>query len=161
MRDPAIFKELAALASQTPSARKYAGGNALTMAQRSALEGARHILLAAQVDDDARDQLHPTIKIVGDLPEIDVHLALEYGSTDVIAGIPSKRTNRYYLNSDIHNARLTARASLQNAMQNLGAGWIFTVTGLQLLDIVRLTILERFSGNHKSKTCLNSYVEPI
>jgi len=74
--------------------------------------------------------------VVGDINEIDVHLALEYGKDDVIEGIPSKRTNRYYLNSDFHNAALTARPSLEKAMTATEKeGWIFTVSGLQLLDI--------------------------
>lgn len=41
----------------------------------------------AQMTEEAQSELHGNVRVVGDIPEIDIHLALEYGKDDIIAGI--------------------------------------------------------------------------
>lgn len=141
---PEVFAQLAKLARKQASLKSYAGGNALTMAQRAALEGG-HVVLGGQVSSEAKKQLLPSVEYVipKEADEIDEHLTLEYQSGDTVKGIAnvtSARMNRYYLNSDTHNAHLTAAKSLYaNVAQRADAAeYVVSIAGLQLLDRDRL-----------------------
>lgn len=145
LRAPAVFAELVRLAvEKVQPSKSYPGGNALTMANRIALEGADSVLLGAQLSGQRQSQLHPSLEIVRPLgertDEDDVHLALEYQPGDSLVGIPlagrAPRTNRFYLNADRHNSLLTAAESLHARLERQPDRdeYTFVVSGLQLMD---------------------------
>jgi len=145
MLKPELFKEIVMLAKREASLNEYAGGNALTIAQRVALEGGGRVVLGAQISRQAKSQLHPSLEFVtpDTSDEIDVHLALEYHAGDFVQGlenITAPRTNRYYMNADVHNSRLTAAKVLHDHIASLpdSADFVQSVTGLQIADRDRL-----------------------
>lgn len=149
MLKPEIFGELVELAKQEAQLKSYPGGNALTMAQRVALEGGVKVVLGGQLSDEAKMQLPKNIQYVAPTARnesgMDIHLTLEYQTGDTIEGvkdIASPRMNRYYLNADIHNARLTSAKVLQEHMEQQpdSTDYVLAVSGLQLADRDRLSL---------------------
>merc|ERR550534_2862680 len=83
------------------------------MAKRVAIEGAGHVVLGAQVSAEMRSEFPgtPDFVIPNSNSPVDVHLVLEYQAGDSVEGVKdvtSPRANRYYVNADVHNARLTS-----------------------------------------------------
>merc|ERR1719456_348098 len=64
MLKPEVFREIVRLAKREKSLNEYAGGNALTMAQRVALEGGGRVVLGAQISRQAKAQLHSSLEFV-------------------------------------------------------------------------------------------------
>lgn len=148
MLKPEIFAELVELAKREARLKSYPGGNALTMAQRVALEGGVKVVLGGQLSEEVKKQLPQNIEYVApssNHTEMDIHLTLEYQTGDTIQGVngvASPRMNRYYLNADIHNARLTSAKALQEHMEQQpdATDYVVAVSGLQLADRDRLNL---------------------
>jgi len=132
-----VFSEMVKIARIIPDARVFPGGNAYCMVHRISKEYSGHVVkLGAQVSAKIKEKLEKhNVQILQneDVPpeQTDVHLALEYRAGDTIAGLTATRSNRYYMNSDIHNAKLTAAEKLH---KNLMPTDIFVITGLQILQ---------------------------
>jgi ADP-dependent glucokinase len=149
MLKPEMFAQLVELAKKEAKMKSYPGGNALTMAQRVALEGGVKVVLGGQLSEEAKTQLPSKLEYVAptynNQSGMDIHLTLEYQTGDTIngvSGISSPRMNRYYMNADIHNARLTSAKALQDYMhkQPDAKDYIMVVSGLQLADRERLNL---------------------
>lgn len=144
-----MFAGLVQLAKKEATFKSYPGGNALTMAQRVALEGGEKVILGGQLSKDAKIQLPSNLEYVGPTGAnetgMDVHLTLEYQTGDTIrgvTGVSSPRMNRYYMNADVHNARLTSAKALEEYMEKQpdAKDHVLVVSGLQLADRERLQL---------------------
>ncbi|KAE9023930.1 hypothetical protein PR003_g12218 [Phytophthora rubi] len=137
MLSPEQFREVVALADALPSVERKVGGNAATMAERASTEGCVVLLGAAMgklMKPYFRD---PRIQLVGHLDEHqheDVHLVLEYASGDEFRGHVSPRANRYYLNHDVHNARLSVLEEFEQSLEAFKPDLV-VFGGLQLMEV--------------------------
>jgi len=145
MLDPELFEKIATIARQEVGMTVYPGGNAITMAKRVALEGAGHVVLGAQVSAEMKLDFPGNTDFVSPNSNSppDVHLTLEYQTGDSIEGVKnvtSARMNRYYVNADVHNARLTSAKVFHDYIksQPSSADYMVTIAGFQLLDPAHL-----------------------
>ncbi|RLN46944.1 hypothetical protein BBJ29_006372 [Phytophthora kernoviae] len=131
------FREVVALADALPGVQRKVGGNAATMAERASAEGCV-VLLGAAIGKEMQVYFRdPRIQVVGNLDETqheDVHLVLEYSSGDVFRGHTSPRANRYYLNHDVHNARLSVLEEFEKSLETFKPDLV-VFGGLQLMEV--------------------------
>ncbi|KAI9910555.1 hypothetical protein PsorP6_011037 [Peronosclerospora sorghi] len=131
------FQDVVTVANALPGVQKKVGGNAATMAERAAAEGC-HVLLGAAIGNEMRPYYTDTrIQVVGSLREDqheDVHLVLEYARGDEFQGYTSPRANRYYLNHDVHNARLSVLETFEQALDAFEPDLV-VFGGLQLMEV--------------------------
>uniref|UniRef100_A0AAV1UHF1 Uncharacterized protein n=1 Tax=Peronospora matthiolae TaxID=2874970 RepID=A0AAV1UHF1_9STRA len=153
MNSSAAFHEIVALANALPDVQRKVGGNAATMAARASAEGCTVLSGAAmgvhmkQYFDDPMIQLVRAIE--GEEKE-DVHLVLEYGRVDAFRGHVSPRANRYYLNHDVHNARLSVLEEFEQTLETFEPDLV-VFGGLQLMEVeqdvrARVLRLEALAG---------------
>jgi hypothetical protein len=154
-----VFDELVKLAYTMTGKNLYAGGNALTMARRIAIErqaipaakrkgddSDQKVVLLAQIDKETTTEMDgygvhtygPISKGETRSPDaIDVHFALEYQTGDTITigskSFSSPRMNRYYMNSDEFNTKLKAADSISRTKYMLNTQFLI-ISGLQVLD---------------------------
>ncbi|RHY26529.1 hypothetical protein DYB32_007523 [Aphanomyces invadans] len=79
------------------------------------------VLLGGAVGADMRALFHPKVQVVGSVDEgghEDVHLVLEYAKGDAFNNLVSPRANRYYLNHDVYNARLSVLEDFDKALES-------------------------------------------
>ncbi|KAF4317403.1 hypothetical protein BBO99_00008073 [Phytophthora kernoviae] len=137
MLSPEQFREVVALADALPGVQRKVGGNAATMAERASAEGCV-VLLGAAIGKEMQVYFRdPRIQVVGNLDETqheDVHLVLEYSSGDVFRGHTSPRANRYYLNHDVHNARLSVLEEFEKSLETFKPDLV-VFGGLQLMEV--------------------------
>lgn len=136
MSSPEQFREVVKFANEIPSVKRKVGGNAATMADRAAVEGCK-VLLGAAIGKEMRKHFNNDIQLVGHLEsheEEDVHLVLEYAKGDTFRGHESPRANRYYLNHDIYNARLSVLEEFEQALDAFGPDLV-VFGGLQLMEV--------------------------
>ncbi|GMF53374.1 unnamed protein product [Phytophthora fragariaefolia] len=137
MLSPEQFREVVALADALPGVKRKVGGNAATMAERASAEGCV-VLLGAAMGKDMKPYFRdPRIQLVGHLDEHqheDVHLVLEYSSGDEFRGHVSPRANRYYLNHDVHNARLSVLEEFEQSLDAFKPDLV-VFGGLQLMEV--------------------------
>eukprot|EP00644_Phytophthora_capsici_P009056 jgi/Phyca11/532586/estExt2_fgenesh1_pg.C_PHYCAscaffold_60118 len=152
MLSPEQFREVVALADALPGVKRKVGGNAAVMAERASAEGCV-VLLGAAIGKDMKPYfVDPKIQLVGHLEEHqhdDVHLVLEYASGDEFRGHKSPRANRYYLNHDVHNARLSVLEEFEQSLDAFKPDLV-VFGGLQLMEVEtdereRLTRLKALS----------------
>jgi hypothetical protein len=152
-----VFDELVKLAYTMTDKNLYAGGNALTMARRIAIErqalpaakrkdSDQKVVLLAQIDNETTSEMQGYgIQSYGPIPEgsngkspdkIDIHFALEYQTGDTITigskSFSSPRMNRYYMNSDEFNTKLKAADAFSDEI--LSNNPFLIISGLQVLD---------------------------
>ncbi|KAH7485218.1 ADP-dependent glucokinase [Phytophthora ramorum] len=134
---PEQFREVVALADALPGVNRKVGGNAATMAERASAEGCI-VLLGAAIGKQMKPYFRdPRIQLVGHLEEHqheDVHLVLEYASGDAFRGHTSPRANRYYLNHDVHNARLSVLEEFEQSLEAFKPDLV-VFGGLQLMEV--------------------------
>ncbi|RLN66802.1 hypothetical protein BBJ28_00018894 [Nothophytophthora sp. Chile5] len=156
MLSPEQFREVVALADALPGVSRKVGGNAATMAERAASEGCV-VLLGAAIGKEMSRHFSDGLQLVGHLEEHqheDVHLVLEYASGDEFRGHMSPRANRYYLNHDVHNARLSVLEEFERALDEFKPDLV-VFGGLQLMEVetdergrlMRLTALSEVLQN--------------
>lgn len=136
MSSPEQFREVVKFANEIRSVKRKVGGNAATMADRAAVEGCK-VLLGAAIGKEMRKHFNSHIQLVGHLEdheEEDVHLVLEYSKGDAFRGHESPRANRYYLNHDIYNARLSVLEEFEQALDTFGPDLV-VFGGLQLMEV--------------------------
>ncbi|KAL3667805.1 hypothetical protein V7S43_007356 [Phytophthora oleae] len=137
MLSPEQFREVVALADALPGVKRKVGGNAAVMAERASAEGCV-VLLGAAIGKEMKPYfVDPTIQLVGHLEEHqhdDVHLVLEYSSGDEFRGHKSPRANRYYLNHDVHNARLSVLEEFEQSLDTFKPDLV-VFGGLQLMEV--------------------------
>jgi ADP-dependent glucokinase len=136
MSSPEQFREVVKFANEIPSVKRKVGGNAATMADRAAVEGCK-VLLGAAIGKEMRKHFNADIQLVGHLEsheQEDVHLVLEYAKGDMFRGHESPRANRYYLNHDIYNARLSVLEEFEQALDTFGPDLV-VFGGLQLMEV--------------------------
>jgi ADP-dependent glucokinase len=137
MLSPEQFREVVALADALPGVNRKVGGNAATMAERASAEGCVVLLGAAMGKEMKPYFLDHRIQLVGHLEEHqheDVHLVLEYASGDEFRGHKSPRANRYYLNHDVHNARLSVLEEFEKSLDEFKPDLV-VFGGLQLMEV--------------------------
>ncbi|KAG7376751.1 hypothetical protein PHYPSEUDO_012792 [Phytophthora pseudosyringae] len=137
MLSPEQFREVVALADALPGVTRKVGGNAATMAERASAEGCVVLLGAAMGKDMKPHFVDARIQLVGHLEEHqheDVHLVLEYASGDAFRGHQSPRANRYYLNHDVHNARLSVLEEFEQSLDAFKPDLV-VFGGLQLMEV--------------------------
>ncbi|CAI5732968.1 unnamed protein product [Hyaloperonospora brassicae] len=140
MNSSSAFHEIVALATALPDVQRKVGGNAATMAARASAEGCTVLLGAAmgtymkQYFDDTTIQLVGTIGDEAEREREDVHLVLEYARGDAFRGHVSPRANRYYLNHDVHNARLSVLEDFEQALETFQPDLV-VFGGLQLMEV--------------------------
>merc|ERR1719158_1765272 len=148
--DPDIYREVVLIARSASTHRIYPGGNALCIAHRIAKEVRAHkVHLGAVVNEALRDKLNRRNISVSEVDSMDVHIAIEYKTNDIIAGISAPRMNRYYMNADIHNAELTTAPAVHKAMKSTD---FFVISGLQLLkspDHPHLSLVAEHLKQHR------------
>ncbi|CAH0474398.1 unnamed protein product [Peronospora belbahrii] len=132
------FQELVQLATELSIVEKKLGGNAAIMAKRASAEGCR-VLLGAAIGKGMQVYLQETqrIQVVGTLDatqEEDVHLVLEYARGEEFQGYVAPRANRYYLNHDVHNARLSVLEEFAHALDAFKPDLVI-FGGLQLMEV--------------------------
>lgn len=136
MSSPEQFREVVKFANDLASVRHKVGGNAATMADRAAVEGC-DVLLGAAIGKEMRKHLNANLALVGLLPDHeheDVHLVLEYSKGDAFRSHVTPRANRYYLNHDIHNARLSVLEAFELALDAFEPDLV-VLGGLQLMEV--------------------------
>ncbi|POM78513.1 Hypothetical protein PHPALM_3953 [Phytophthora palmivora] len=137
MLSPEQFREVVALADALPGVKRNVGGNAAVMAERASAEGCT-VLLGAAIGKLMKPYfVDPRIQLVGLLDEHqhdDVHLVLEYASGDEFRGHKSPRANRYYLNHDVHNARLSVLEEFEKSLDAFKPDLV-VFGGLQLMEV--------------------------
>ncbi|KAG7383448.1 hypothetical protein PHYBOEH_009888 [Phytophthora boehmeriae] len=137
MLSPEQFREVVALADALPGVQRKVGGNAALMAERASAEGCE-VLLGAAIGKDMQPYFRdPRIQLVGKLDETqheDVHLVLEYANGDTFRGHSSPRANRYYLNHDAHNARLSVLEEFEKSLEAFKPDLV-VFGGLQLMEV--------------------------
>ncbi|OWY99307.1 hypothetical protein PHMEG_00029707, partial [Phytophthora megakarya] len=137
MLSPEQFREVVALADALPGVKRNVGGNAAVMAERASAEGCV-VMLGAAIGKVMKPYfVDPRIQLVGKLEEHeheDVHLVLEYASGDEFRGHTSPRANRYYLNHDVHNARLSVLEEFEQALDAFKPDLV-VFGGLQLMEV--------------------------
>lgn len=151
MSSPEQFREVVKFANAIDGVSHKVGGNAATMADRAAVEGC-DVLLGAAIGKEMRKHFNSNIQLVGHLNDDeheDVHLVLEYSKSDAFRGHESPRANRYYLNHDIYNARLSVLEEFEKALDEFRPDLV-VFGGLQLMEVEtdedrRLTRLTKLS----------------
>ncbi|KAF1318770.1 Adp-dependent glucokinase-like, partial [Globisporangium splendens] len=151
MSSPEQFREVVKFANEIDGVKHKVGGNAATMADRAALEGC-DVLLGAGIGKEMRKHFNSNIQLVGHLEDHeheDVHLVLEYAKGDEFRGHVTPRANRYYLNHDIYNARLSVLEEFEQALDAFHPDLV-VIGGLQLMEVEtdeerRLTRLTKLS----------------
>lgn len=136
MSSPEQFREVVKFANEIASVKRNVGGNAAVMADRAAVEGC-DVLLGAAIGREMRQHFGSRVKLVGHLEDHeqeDVHLVLEYAKGDVFRGHESPRANRYYLNHDIYNARLSVLEEFEQALDEFAPDLV-VFGGLQLMEV--------------------------
>lgn len=84
---------------------KDLGGNSMQMALRAAKEGCNTELAGPVSESDVR-LLPLNMRVVSYLVDNpDIHLVLEYKEGDQYGGWRAPRSNRFYVNSDVHNIK--------------------------------------------------------
>ncbi|CAI5739578.1 unnamed protein product [Peronospora destructor] len=146
------FRDVVSLADALPGVARKVGGNAATMAERASAEGCV-VLLGAVIGKEMKPYFRDArIQVVGQLEveqHEDVHLVLEYSSGDEFRGHTSPRANRYYLNHDVHNARLSVLEEFEQSLDAFKPDLV-VFGGLQLMEVemddkARLVRLEALS----------------
>ncbi|CAI5706059.1 unnamed protein product [Peronospora effusa] len=131
------FREVVSLADGLLGVERKVGGNAATMAERASAEGCV-VLLGAAIGKEMKPHFRDArIQLVGKLEEEqheDVHLVLEYSSGDEFRGHMSPRANRYYLNHDVHNARLSVLEEFEQSLDAFKPDLV-VFGGLQLMEV--------------------------
>ncbi|KAF0707210.1 hypothetical protein AaE_013726 [Aphanomyces astaci] len=130
------FHQVVQLAKSIPTVESALGGNAAQMAQRAAYEGFE-VLLGGAVGTDMRTLFHPNVQVVGSVEDggqEDVHLVLEYAKGDAVNNLVSPRANRYYLNHDVYNARLSVLEEFDQALTTFNPNMV-VIGGLQLMEV--------------------------
>lgn len=136
MSSPEQFREVVKFANAIPSVKHKVGGNAATMADRAAVEGC-DVLLGAAIGKEMRKHFNANIALVGHLADHeheDVHLVLEYSKGDAFRSHVTPRANRYYLNHDIYNARLSVLEEFEAALEDFRPDLV-VFGGLQLMEV--------------------------
>ncbi|GLE09254.1 hypothetical protein PINS_up020863 [Pythium insidiosum] len=136
MSSPEQFREVVKFANEMKGVKHKVGGNAATMADRASVEGCE-VLLGAAIGKEMRKHFNSKIQLVGHLDDHeheDVHLVLEYSKGDKFRGHESPRANRYYLNHDIYNARLSVLEEFEDALDAFGPDLV-VIGGLQLMEV--------------------------
>ncbi|ETW01452.1 hypothetical protein H310_06966 [Aphanomyces invadans] len=136
MSSAEAFRKVVTLAKSIPTVESSLGGNAAQMAQRAAYEG-NEVLLGGAVGADMRALFHPKVQVVGSVDEgghEDVHLVLEYAKGDAFNNLVSPRANRYYLNHDVYNARLSVLEDFDKALESFKPNMV-VIGGLQLMEV--------------------------
>ncbi|KAF0684548.1 Aste57867_23466 [Aphanomyces stellatus] len=136
MSSAEAFHQVVKLAKSIPTVQSSLGGNAAQMAQRAAYEGIE-VLLGGAVGDEMRGLFHPQVQVVGNIDaggHEDIHLVLEYSKGDAFNNLISPRANRYYLNHDVYNARLSVLEEFDAALDAFGANMV-VIGGLQLMEV--------------------------
>ncbi|KAJ0405905.1 hypothetical protein ATCC90586_003366 [Pythium insidiosum] len=136
MSSPEQFREVVKFANEMKGVKHKVGGNAATMADRASVEGC-DVLLGAAIGKEMRKHFNSKIQLVGHLDDHeheDVHLVLEYSKGDKFRGHESPRANRYYLNHDIYNARLSVLEEFEEALDAFGPDLV-VIGGLQLMEV--------------------------
>lgn len=131
-----LFHRIVEIAESIPDAVYKAGGNSAVMAQRAAIEGAQ-VLLGAALKQKTMRRFHANVAFAGGLSEHDIediHLVLEYSKDAMWKNVTSPRANRYYLNHDIHNARLSALEDFEQALDDFRPDFVI-LGGLQLMEV--------------------------
>ncbi|TMW61489.1 hypothetical protein Poli38472_012680 [Pythium oligandrum] len=136
MNSPEQFREVVKFANEIAGVKHKVGGNAATMADRAAVEGC-DVLLGAAIGKEMRKHFNAKMQLVGRLEDHeheDVHLVLEYGKGDQFRGHESPRANRYYLNHDIYNARLSVLEEFEDSLAAFRPDLV-VFGGLQLMEV--------------------------
>ncbi|TYZ62130.1 hypothetical protein PybrP1_005065 [[Pythium] brassicae (nom. inval.)] len=136
MSSPEQFREVVKFANELAGVTRKVGGNAATMADRAAVEGC-DVLLGAAIGREMRKHLNANIALVGHLADHeheDVHLVLEYSKGDAFRAHVTPRANRYYLNHDIYNARLSVLEDFERALEGFAPDLV-VFGGLQLMEV--------------------------
>lgn len=136
MSSPEQFREVVKFANEIDGVAHKVGGNAATMADRAAVEGC-DVLLGAAIGKEMRKHFNANIQLVGHLEDHeheDVHLVLEYAKGDEFRGHATPRANRYYLNHDIYNARLSVLEEFEEALEGFDPDLV-VFGGLQLMEV--------------------------
>lgn len=136
MSSPEQFREVVKFANEIDGVKHKVGGNAATMADRAAVEGC-DVLLGAGIGKEMRKHFNAKIQLVGHLDDYeheDVHLVLEYSKGDAFRGHVTPRANRYYLNHDIYNARLSVLEEFEQALDAFNPDLV-VFGGLQLMEV--------------------------
>ncbi|CAK4701593.1 unnamed protein product [Aphanomyces euteiches] len=130
------FRHVVQLAKSIPNVESSLGGNAAQMAQRAAYEGSA-VLLGGAIGDEMRSLFLPQVQVVGSVDtggHEDIHLVLEYAKGDKFNNLVSPRANRYYLNHDVYNARLSVLEDFDSALESFQANMV-VFGGLQLMEV--------------------------
>ncbi|DAZ99273.1 TPA: hypothetical protein N0F65_005441 [Lagenidium giganteum] len=136
MSSPEQFREIVKFANEIDGVKHKVGGNAATMADRASVEGC-DVLLGAAIGKEMRKHFNSNIQLVGHLEDHeheDVHLVLEYSKGDTFRGHETPRANRYYLNHDIYNARLSVLEEFEDALDEFRPDLV-VIGGLQLMEV--------------------------
>ncbi|GAB9468172.1 Adp-dependent glucokinase-like [Globisporangium polare] len=136
MSSPEQFREIVKFANEISGVKHKVGGNAATMADRAAVEGC-DVLLGAAIGKEMRKHFNANIQLVGHLEDHeheDVHLVLEYSKGDEFRAHVTPRANRYYLNHDIYNARLSVLEEFEQALDEFSPDLV-VFGGLQLMEV--------------------------
>lgn len=136
MSSPEQFREIVKFANEISGVKHKVGGNAATMADRAAVEGC-DVLLGAAIGKEMRKHFNANIQLVGHLEDHeheDVHLVLEYSKGDEFRAHVTPRANRYYLNHDIYNARLSVLEEFEQALDAFNPDLV-VFGGLQLMEV--------------------------
>lgn len=166
MSSPEQFREVVRFANEIKTVKRWVGGNAATMADRAAVEGCK-VLLGAAIGKEMRKHFNSHIQLVGHLEDHedeDVHLVLEYAKGDAFRGHESPRANRYYLNHDIYNPRLSVLEEFEQALDAFQPDLV-VFGGLQLMEVetdtdrrlARLTALSNVLQNLFAKQVPTHY----
>jgi ADP-dependent glucokinase len=138
MSSPEEFRQVVKFANEMNKVQHKVGGNAATMAERASVEGCDVLLGAALGKEMKKHFLNENIQVIGHIQEHeheDIHLVLEYSKGDSFRGFESPRANRYYLNHDIHNARLSVLEEFEQALNTSFDADLVVFGGLQLMEV--------------------------
>lgn len=144
-RAPAVLDALVATADASAHARRSLGGNAALMARKLATLGVE-VVLGGHIGPAAAALLPPSVRVAraggassaapptASSPTDEVHLILEYGLGETLAGRTASRANRFILTADLANSdpvgslRAVVRASADANAHAL------VVAGLHMLE---------------------------
>ncbi|PAA92548.1 hypothetical protein BOX15_Mlig009787g2 [Macrostomum lignano] len=135
LENQAVFSDIIARlksASNSVARRFSLGGNAPTMANRLAGDGA-DVLLGATLTPEYRAALHRRVILTGMDESVDYHVSVEYEVGDEWSGVRAPRANRFIFHRDQGNSRLTSLPDFRSSLTAFRPD-VLVIGGLQLMD---------------------------
>jgi ADP-dependent glucokinase len=148
---PPLFASLSRAAEASAHARRSLGGNAALMARKLARLGV-DVVLGGHIGPAAASLLPASVRVAKDAdgsssaaaaaaapptpssPNDEVHLILEYGRGEAIAGRTASRANRFILTADLANADAAGALRAVVRASDAANAHALVVAGLHMLE---------------------------